>query len=194
MIGMFVSTLPYRIQLDPHWSFDELCKHVREKCLSILEHSHYPLQSILADSHLNQSNVPFLDTALDFVNISPDIQQISFDGTSLEEVSLQQLYEAAKFDFMLRFIHNPTSDDDQFSCHFVCSRDLFDEITVAKIAQRFEYLVLQLFSPNTSFLQTDRSAATINKISLILPEEVREMEDIVFCRQSNIANEGMIIY
>jgi NRPS condensation-like uncharacterized protein len=39
MIGMFVSTLPYRIQLDPYWSFDELVKNVREKCLSILEHS-----------------------------------------------------------------------------------------------------------------------------------------------------------
>ena len=48
MIGMFVSTLPYRLQLDSHWSFDELVKHVREKCLSILEHSHYPLQHILA--------------------------------------------------------------------------------------------------------------------------------------------------
>ncbi|CAF4261173.1 unnamed protein product, partial [Adineta steineri] len=39
MIGMFVSTLPYRVELDLHWSFDELVQHVREKCLSILEHS-----------------------------------------------------------------------------------------------------------------------------------------------------------
>ena len=194
MIGMFVSTSPYRIELDSHWSFDELVQCTREKCLSILEHSHYPLQSILADSHLNQSNVPFLDTVLDFVNISPDIQQISFDGTSLEEVLFQQLYETAKFDFMLRFIHNPISENDKLSCQLVCSRDLFDEMTVAKIAQRFEHLILQLFSPNASFLQTDRSAAAIEKISLILPEEVREIEDTVFCRQSNIVNEGMFIY
>ncbi|CAF4133676.1 unnamed protein product, partial [Rotaria sordida] len=27
MIGMFVSTLPYRLQLDSHWSFDELVKY-----------------------------------------------------------------------------------------------------------------------------------------------------------------------
>ena len=53
MIGMFVATLPYRLQLDPYWSFEELVKHVREKCLSILEHSHYPLQNILGDLHLN---------------------------------------------------------------------------------------------------------------------------------------------
>ncbi|CAM4852354.1 unnamed protein product, partial [Rotaria magnacalcarata] len=32
LIGMFVSTLPYRVELDLHWLFDELAQHVREKC------------------------------------------------------------------------------------------------------------------------------------------------------------------
>ncbi|CAF1627454.1 unnamed protein product [Adineta ricciae] len=31
VIGMFVSTLPYRIELDRCWTFDELVKHVQEK-------------------------------------------------------------------------------------------------------------------------------------------------------------------
>ncbi|CAF1551752.1 unnamed protein product, partial [Adineta steineri] len=31
MIGMFVSTLPYRVELDPQWSFDEVVKYVQEK-------------------------------------------------------------------------------------------------------------------------------------------------------------------
>ena len=90
MIGMFVATLPYRIQLDSHWSFDELVKHVREKCLSILEHSHYPLQHILADSHLNQSNVPFLETIFDFITVSSNINDLSFDDATLEQISLEQ--------------------------------------------------------------------------------------------------------
>ena len=75
IMGMFVSTLPYRIQLDSHWSFDELVEHVREKCLSILEHSHYPLQHILADFHLNQSSVPFLEILFDFITISSNIDE-----------------------------------------------------------------------------------------------------------------------
>ncbi|CAF4415976.1 unnamed protein product, partial [Adineta steineri] len=62
LIGMFVSTLPYRLEIDFHWSFDKLVQHVREKCLSILEHSHYPLQHILGDNRLNQSNISFLET------------------------------------------------------------------------------------------------------------------------------------
>ncbi|CAF4394186.1 unnamed protein product, partial [Adineta steineri] len=28
MIGMFVSTLPYRVEIDPNWSFDEVVKYV----------------------------------------------------------------------------------------------------------------------------------------------------------------------
>ena len=36
MIGMFVATLPYRLQLDSSWSFDELVKHVQENVYQYL--------------------------------------------------------------------------------------------------------------------------------------------------------------
>ncbi|CAF4020601.1 unnamed protein product, partial [Adineta steineri] len=75
MIGMFVSTLPYCVQLNSHWSFDELVKYVREKCLSILEHSHYPLQHILTDFRLNQLDVPFLEIVFNFLPMSTNIDR-----------------------------------------------------------------------------------------------------------------------
>ncbi|CAF4211900.1 unnamed protein product, partial [Adineta steineri] len=74
MIGMFVSTLPYRVELDLHWSFDEVVKYVQEKCLSILEHSHYPLQHILDDNRSSQSNVSFLEIIFDFITVSKDVE------------------------------------------------------------------------------------------------------------------------
>ncbi|CAF1357665.1 unnamed protein product [Adineta steineri] len=77
MIGMFVSTLPYRVELDPHWSFDEVVKYVQENCLSILEHSHYPLQHILGDNRSSQSNVSFLETIFDFISVTDAIGTIS---------------------------------------------------------------------------------------------------------------------
>ena len=99
MIGMFVATLPYRVQLDSSWSFDELVKHVQENCLSILEHSHYPLQHILTDSCISSSNVPFLETIFDFINVSSNINQLLFDEAIVEQASFQQSSEVAKFDF-----------------------------------------------------------------------------------------------
>ena len=191
MIGMFVATLPYRIQLDSQWSFDELVKHVREKCLSILEHSHYPLQHILADSHLNQSNVSFLETMFDFITVSSDIDQISLNGASLEQISSEQSSEVAKFDFMLTFVYNPTLDDGRLSYRLVCSRDLFDETTVETIARRFEHFFFQIFSSNFNTAQIDQSSLSINKLSLILPEEAEEMQGVFFRRLPNILNEGM---
>ncbi|CAF1593549.1 unnamed protein product, partial [Adineta steineri] len=79
IMGMFVSTLPYRVQLDPQWSFDDLVRYVREKCLSIIEHSHYPLQYILTNLHINQSNISFLETTFDFITISSHSDELSLD-------------------------------------------------------------------------------------------------------------------
>jgi hypothetical protein len=191
MIGMFVATLPFRIQLDPHWSFDELVKYVREKSLSILEHSHYPLQYILADSQLKQSNVGFLETAFDFITTSSTIDQLSFDGAILGQMLSQQSFEMAKFDFFLIFIYDSTSDDCKLSCHFICSRDLFDETTVATIARRFQHFVFQNFASISSPSQIDLYQRPINKLTVILPEEVTEMQGVLFSRQANIINEGM---
>jgi hypothetical protein len=193
MIGMFVATVPYRIQLDSHWSFDELVKHVQEKCLPIFENSHYPLQHILADFNLNQSNISFLETIFDFITVSSNVNQLSFDGTSLEQVSLEQSSEVAKFDFILRFTYDSSLNDGKLSCRFVCSRDLFEETTVATIAQRFQYLFFQLFSLKSGAVRIDESITPINKLSLIFPEEAEEMQRVVFRRLPNIINEGMYV-
>ena len=190
MIGMFVATLPHRLQLDPYWSFDELVKDVREKCLSILEHSHYPLQHILGDLHLNQSNASFLQTMFDFITFSSNVGALSIYGTCLEEVSIEQSFEVAKFDFSLAFVYNPTSDDDVLSCSFVCSGDMFEETTTTQIAQRFQYVFKQLFSINSCAKEINGPIVPINKVSLILPEEADEIKTMVFFTLENAVNEG----
>ncbi|CAF1312241.1 unnamed protein product [Adineta steineri] len=190
MIGMFVSTLPYRIQMDSDWSFDELVGHVREKCLSILEHSHYTLQHILRDFHFDQSTAPFLQTVFDFITESSVNDQLTFDDVSLQRISLKQISEVAKFDFTLKFIYNPISDDNMLSCRFICSRDLFEDTTLTKIIQRFQYLFEQLFSMDLNVNQIDLVVAPIAKLTLILPDEMNEMQHVAFYRQSNVTKEA----
>ncbi|CAF4876418.1 unnamed protein product, partial [Rotaria sp. Silwood2] len=79
MIGMFVATLPYRIQLDPTSSFEKLVEQVRALCLSILDHSHYPLQQIIGSHH----SPAFLETMFDFITIDSDIEHVELDGAVL---------------------------------------------------------------------------------------------------------------
>ncbi|CAF1537139.1 unnamed protein product, partial [Adineta steineri] len=190
IIGMFVSTLPYRVELDPHWSFDDLVKYVQEKCLSVLEHSHYPLQHILSDFHLNQSTVPFLQTVFDFITVSSVNDQFTFDDVSLQPVSVKEFPEVAKFDFKVIFVYNPMAVDNILSCRFTCSRDLFEDTTVTKMIQRFQYLFEQIFSMNLNVNQTDLIVSPIAKLTLILPDEVNEMQQVAFYRQSNVTNEA----
>jgi NRPS condensation-like uncharacterized protein len=191
MIGMFVATLPYRIQLDSQWSFDQLVQHVREKCLSILTHSHYSLQQILTDVQLNQSNVSFLETMFDFITVSSDVNSFSLNGASLEQMSIEQSYQVAKFDFSLTFAYNPSSDDNQLFCSLICSQDIFDKTTVILLSQRFEYLFDQIFRTCSSVSVLDDCMISIKKLSVILPKEVAEMEAIIFRRLENTVEEGM---
>ncbi|CAF3953230.1 unnamed protein product, partial [Adineta steineri] len=190
MIGMFVSTLPYRAELDPHWSFNEVVKYVREKCLSILEHSHYPLQHILGDNRLNQSNVSFLETMFDFITVSKEMEYLCLNNANLERVTLEQSAEVPKFDFLLTFEFNPLSDNKILSCSFVCSRDRFEKSTISKIAERFQYMFEQLFQTQFSTTAMIDPSLSINKLSLILPEEAEEMELVVFHRLDNMVNEA----
>ncbi|CAF3893426.1 unnamed protein product, partial [Adineta steineri] len=190
IMGMFVSTLPYRIQLDPHWFFDEVVKYVREKCLSILEHSHYPLQHILANLHIDQSSISFLETVYDFITVSSQSDELSLDGAGFKQVSFEQLFEVAKFDFMLTFIYDPMLENNRLSFRLTCSHDLFDEITVRNIGRRLEYCFQQIFSSNDTIRRIDTCFTSVSKINLILPEESEEMEDVIFCRQSHIMNEA----
>ena len=191
MIGMVVATLPYRMQLDSYWSFDELVKHVGDRSLAILEHSHYPLQHILSDMHENQTSVSFLETVFDFITISSDNDQLSLDGTTLKQMPLSSSSEMAKFDFSCTFVHDPMIDDGELSCRFVCSHDMYDEKTVTIMSQRFQHLLRQLFSSPLSTSHSDQCSMSIKRLSLILPEESEEMEGRVFHRLADVVNEGM---
>ncbi|CAF1513542.1 unnamed protein product, partial [Adineta steineri] len=188
MIGMFVSTLPYRVELDSQWSFDEVVKYVQEKCLLTLQHSHYPLQHILSDFHLTQSNVSLLETMFDFITVSKEVNDLCLNGVDLQKVSLNESYVMAQFDFSLNFIYNPSSNDNRLSCSFVCSSDLFDERTTLTLTQRFTYLCEQIFSSTSMENPEDACSTTISRLSIILSSEMKEMQDFVFCQQTNIKN------
>ena len=189
IIGMFVATFPCRLQMNSRWTFHELVKQIREKCSSIFEHSHYPLKNMLADSQQNPSQVPFLETVFDFITIPASVDRLSFDGATLAQMSLPSSCEVAKFDFLLRFVHNPRLNDGKLSCRFICSADLFDQTTVVTISRRFQYLFEQLILSTADMAESD----SIENFSLILPEEKEELQRTRFSRLIDINEEGTCV-
>ncbi|CAF1500373.1 unnamed protein product, partial [Adineta steineri] len=159
-------------------------------CLSILEHSHYPLQHILGDNRSGQSNVSLLETMFDFITVSKDMGHLILNDANLEQMSLEQVAQVAKFDFSLTFAYNSSSDNKRLSCSFIASSDLFEKSTISQMARRFEYMFEQLFQTQSSNILVMNMSSSINKISLILPDEAEEMKLIVFHRLKNIFDEA----
>ena len=158
VIGMFVATLPYRLRLDPSGSFEQLLQQVRDRSVSILPHSHYPLQRIIEHQH----SPAFLETMYDFVTVLPDIEQVHLDGAQLETVSFEEEDIVAKFDLMLNFVYKPSTG--MMSCSLICSEDVFNQATVQKLADRFSHLLHQV-------CQFSNSQQSLRELSIILPEE-----------------------
>ena len=194
LIGMFVSTLPCRVQIDTRCSFQQLADDVRTRCLSMLQHSHYPLQHLLADFSVTQRDVAFLETLFNFISVSPDDTHLSLaPDARLEQVSLEHAYEVAKFDFSLTFVHDLTSTDGRLRCTVTGSRDLFGARTVSEIGCRLEHFCEELFLSSAANGRMDACNSPLAKLSLLLPEEARELDDVVFCRQAHATNEGMYV-
>ena len=191
VIGMFVATLPYRMKLNAHESFDDLVEDVRTKALSILDHSHYSLQNILADLQLNQSNASFLETAFEFTIISNNEDRFSLGDTDLERIFVRRSSSLAKFDFLLSFVYNSTFNRDQLSFGLVCSADVLNKTTVTGIAQRFNYFLSQIFEMRSTESNVMDGTLQMHKLSVILPEEAAEIQSATFRRISNLTNEGM---
>jgi hypothetical protein len=193
IIGMFVATLPFRIKLDPCWSFDELVKHVQEQCLSIREHTHYPLQHMLADFHVSKSNVGFLETYFEFAVAQSAGDEFTLCGTRFEDKTDELLPDESLYDLEVIFVCDPTSDTGKLSCNFSGASDTFDQITIDIMTRRFEHLYLQLFTANLNGTATNKHLVPLRVLSLILPEEIEEMQEVVFSRLSNISNKGRFI-
>ena len=176
VIGMFVATLPYRIRLNSCVSFEQLVQQVRHLCLSILEHSHYPLQHIIGSQHAPA----FLETMFDCITVDSNIDAVNLDGAVLRPVSLQQADYVAKFDMTLTLVHNTSTG---LSCSLVCSEDIFDQKTVQMFADRFSCLLRQLFDPSSISVRKE----PLYELCIILPHE----QVIVLSLKTNDINRSL---
>ncbi|CAF4024647.1 unnamed protein product, partial [Adineta steineri] len=185
LVGMFVATLPYRTEINPYNSLEHFVEQVREKCFSITEHSHYPLQHILADFQQLQSTISFLENAFDFVTHSLDTEKLTLCNSKFVVNSTQLIDDAAKFDWLLTFVYSPSAVHDIMSIGLVCSQDLFDQNTVDILGSRFELLFQQLFDSNSS-------SYSLYDLSIILPHE-RILIDPLMNKNTDRQSQGVTV-
>ncbi|CAF4206844.1 unnamed protein product, partial [Adineta steineri] len=174
IIGLFENVIPLRCQLDPHWSFHQLLKHVQEITTNSMKYSYFSLQRIL-NQHPNISNPVFLDTSVEFLSYENNNtvmigdSQLVPGSLSLNENEDETLSAS---DFSLSTHHDLNMN--QLSCTINASSNLFNRQTVEKISQRF-HSILNLLS--TSIIDNQISKP-IYELSLTLSNEQYVMQSM----------------
>ena len=73
--GMFISTIPYRINLDDNITFNDFVKNLGKQSMQIFRHQKYPYQNILQDLRKIDPHVPNLyDFLISYQNARTDKQ------------------------------------------------------------------------------------------------------------------------
>lgn len=131
LIGCFINTLAFRVDLSGDPTFAELLGRVRETALAAYERRTVPFDTVIEQLHLERdmSRAPLVQVFFNLVNHfagTPVFRELDVEMLNAEE-------EGAKFDLTLYAIERP----DDLLLRTVYATDLFDAATVAEMMQRF---------------------------------------------------------
>ncbi|WP_157762223.1 non-ribosomal peptide synthetase [Nocardia yamanashiensis] len=136
LIGMFVNTLALRLRVDAGDSFAELLTAAKEVDLAAFSHAELPFERLVEvlDPVRTQAHHPLFQVALFFQNL--DAPRAELPGLTVEAVEPDGAI--AKFDLQLSLLPR---DHDGMGGVFTYATDLFDERTVAGLADRLVRLL-----------------------------------------------------
>ncbi|HZF10731.1 MAG TPA: amino acid adenylation domain-containing protein [Thermoanaerobaculia bacterium] len=135
LIGFFVNTLPLRGDLSGDPAFGALLARVQAGAMAALAHPDVPFERLVEelapDRDLRRAQLFQVMLALQNAPVDP----LELPGLALEPLALAG--ETAKFDLTLALGETATG----FSGSFEYATDLFDTVTVERLAARFERLL-----------------------------------------------------
>ncbi|WP_157556766.1 non-ribosomal peptide synthetase, partial [Nocardia acidivorans] len=141
VIGMFVNTLVLRTEVDPELTFAQLLSRARDADLGAFAHADIPFERLveLLNPERSTARHPLFQVVLSFENL-PDS---TFELPGLRVAAVDFENDTAKFDLSLTITEAGTAGEGMYA-EFAYARDLFDDATVQKFAQRFTRLLEQI--------------------------------------------------
>ncbi|WP_250487876.1 amino acid adenylation domain-containing protein, partial [Caballeronia sp. GaOx3] len=156
LIGLFVNTLVLRADLSGSPSLRDLLAQVRDTTLAAYAHQDLPFEKLV------EALAPVRDTSrTPLFQVMFVLQNAPMEALALPGLTLTLLPGAeagAKFDLTLSLTHTQNS----FSGTLSYATDLFDEVTIARLGERFTRLLQQAL---------DQPDAPLHALELVLPEE-----------------------
>nr|WP_231386900.1 non-ribosomal peptide synthetase [Nocardia sp. BMG111209] len=137
LIGMFVNTVALRARVEAGMSFTELVARTRDRDLAAFAHADLPFEQLVEVLAPDRSPAhhPLFQVALFFQNLAGAALELG--DLRVEQVEFDS--PAAKFDLQVTVLPGPV--DRPWPVRFSYAADLFDEPTVARLADRFVRLL-----------------------------------------------------
>lgn len=130
LIGLFVNTLPLRIDLTGEPTFRGLLARVRKELLGALEHRDLPFEKLVEELHpvRTTSRNPIVETVLNYQDASGTAGRVrTAGGVTMRRRSVD--LGVAKFDLMLDVVRCPEGT----KATAVYNRDLFERATMTRV-------------------------------------------------------------
>lgn len=162
MIGLFINTIPVRVQLQEAQPVETLLQDLQQAALTAQPFHHYPLPDIQALSEPGRS---LIDHILVFENY-PMVQQVSLRaGPGLQNGPLViddvQVFEQTHYDLTVAVVPG-----DTIQVRFNYNVAVYDEHTIKRMAGHLHQILGDIVS---------RPSATLADLSMITPAEEREI-------------------
>jgi amino acid adenylation domain-containing protein len=135
LIGCFTNTLPLRTKVSGDRSFRDLVHEVREVAFEAYAHQDVPFEKLVEHLQMERdlSRTPLFQVMFALQNAP--IPDVEFLGLSFDLVEVDK--GTAKFDLMLELFDRPGGIEGWLEYN----AELFDEDTIARIAQSFQMLI-----------------------------------------------------
>ena len=161
IVGLFINTLVLRLELESEFTFAELLKQVRKRCLDAFSNQEVPFEQVVQriNPERSQAYSPLFQVMLQYQEASSN--RIAFDDLSIQPIDSQM--NVAKFDLSLSI----SESGGLFAGAFVYNTDLFNPQTIERFCRRFEILVANLVSDSTE---------SIFKTGLLPATEIKELQ------------------
>ncbi|HEY6348312.1 MAG TPA: amino acid adenylation domain-containing protein [Candidatus Angelobacter sp.] len=143
LIGLFVNTLVLRFDLSGDPDFSEVLRRTREVSLAAQEHSDLPFEKLVSElaPSRKSSDKPFFKVMFNWLNLP--VAKVELAGLKWEH--LEQAITVNRFDLMLTIFEGK----DELPGLFEYSADLFDVPTMARFADHFKTLLVNIaVNPN----------------------------------------------
>ena len=167
IIGMFVNTLPLRLNIERQITFREFLKEVKLKTIGAYENQNYQFDKLVEELDIEQdtSRSSLFDTMFDLQN--EDDGKFEIEGLTFEPYKLEG--DTAKFDLSLTAIEAENSMDFQLE---YCTK-LFTENTANIIGKKFINVLDQIIN-NIDIKLKDISMLSKEEEDIIINEFNRE--------------------